>query len=92
MDISPVKYERHLFVCVNEKPGQCCGPAGGQEILDVLRAHVNARGLFHRFNVSKVSCFGHCLAGPTVAVYPEGVILTHVSPRDTEDIIRRFLR
>lgn len=92
MDQSPVKYRRHIFVCVNERSKeQSCGPDGGKEILEALRSHINRNGLFHTYNISKVFCLGHCLQGPTVAVYPEGKIFTRVTKHDIKEIIEKFL-
>jgi len=85
-------YERHVFVCINEKEeGRACCASKGMEILLALRKHVNENQLFHRFNVSKAKCLGHCKDGPTVAIYPEGGIFTHVSLEDVPGLIERFL-
>ena len=93
MKESSKKYERHIFVCVNEKMmgKECCGRKDASDILVALRKHVNDNQLFHRFNISKAKCLGHCLEGPTIAVYPDGKILTEVSSQDVKEIIKKFL-
>ncbi|MBI4148992.1 (2Fe-2S) ferredoxin domain-containing protein [Candidatus Woesearchaeota archaeon] len=94
MELSPVRYQRHIFVCVNEKDygKECCGFKQGPEILQILRDHVNKSGLVGKYNITKSRCLGHCLQGPTIAIYPEGKIFVHVTVEDTKRIIEEFLR
>ena len=93
MELVPAKYERHIFVCVNEREdGNCCAKRGSNEILKALRDHINSKGLFHRYNVSKSLCLGHCDFGPTIAVYPDGYIFRRVTMEDTKKIIEEFLK
>ena len=92
MEESPKKYERHVFVCINERVGkQACGPDGGEAILQELRQHINQSGLVHKYNVSKVKCLGHCLEGPAIAIYPEGKILVKIKPEDITEIKQKYL-
>ncbi|MBI4174942.1 MAG: (2Fe-2S) ferredoxin domain-containing protein [Candidatus Aenigmarchaeota archaeon] len=93
MELVPVKYERHIFVCVNEREeGDCCAKRNSSDILMALRNHINRNGLVHRYNVSKSKCLGHCAFGPTIAVYPDGLIFRRVNMEDTKEIIEKFLR
>ncbi len=92
MEQVPVKYKRHIFVCVNyREQGDCCSGRDSVEILKALREHVNRNGLFHLFNVSKSLCLGHCSEGPTIAVYPDGKIFKRVALGDVEKIIEDYL-
>ena len=92
MELVPVKYERHIFICVNEREeGDCCAGRGSNDILMALRNHINRNGLVNRFNVSKSKCLGHCAFGPTIAIYPDGLIFRRVSMDDTKQIIEKFL-
>ena len=87
-----VKYKRHIFVCINErKEGECCAKRGSLEILRALREHVNKYGLFHKFNITKTKCLGHCEEGPTIAIYPDGKIFKHVTINDVPKIIKQYL-
>jgi len=89
----PVKYQRHIFVCINEREdGECCAKRGSAEILKALREHVNRNGLMGKYNVTKTKCLGHCEEGPTIAVYPDGKIFTGVTLSDTAEIIQKFLQ
>ncbi len=93
MEQIPVKYERHIFVCVNErKDGKdCCASRESIYILKALRDHINKNALFHKFNVSKSLCLGHCSEGPTIAIYPDGKLFKKVSMKDVPEIIESYL-
>jgi len=92
METLPVHYKRHIFVCVNSRDsGECCKQKDSEQILLKLREHVNSKGLFHAYNVSKSLCLGHCSNGPTIAIYPEGRILRKVSLKDVDEIIKEYL-
>ena len=91
MEQVPVKYQRHIFVCVNEREqGDCCANKGA-DILRALRDHVNKNGLFGKFNITKTKCLGHCAEGPTIAIYPDGKIFKKVSTDDVKEIIEKYL-
>ncbi len=92
MELVPAKYKRHIFVCVNDREeGDACAKRDSEKIVDALRNHVNSKGLFHKYNISKSKCLGHCAHGPTIAVYPEGFIFRKVTLEDTQKIINEFL-
>ncbi len=93
MELVQAKYERHIFVCVNERSeGDCCAGRDSEMILNMLRDHVNRNGLFHKYNITKSKCLGHCAYGPTIAVYPDGLIFRRVTLDDTKKIIDEFLK
>lgn len=93
MELVPAKYERHIFVCVNERPeGDCCAGRNSETIFNMLRDHINRNGLFHKYNITKSKCLGHCAFGPTIAVYPDGFIFRKVSTDDVKKIIDEFLK
>ena len=92
MELVPTKYERHIFVCVNDREqGDACFKRGSENIVKALREHINKNSLFHRYNVSKSKCLGHCAFGPTIAIYPDGLIFRKVTKEDTKEIIEKFL-
>lgn len=93
MRLAPHRYQRHVFVCVNEKDfgKHCCGRNGSWDILKALRDHVNKNGLMARYNITKSLCQGHCLEGPAITIYPDGKTFTSVSMDDVPSIIEEFL-
>ncbi|MEK6936456.1 MAG: (2Fe-2S) ferredoxin domain-containing protein [Nanoarchaeota archaeon] len=93
MELVDKKYKRHIFVCINDKENEeCCAKKNSEQILKILRQHVNENGLMSLYNITKTKCLGHCLEGPTIAVYPEGLIFKKVSIEDTQKIINEFLK
>jgi len=92
MEEVEVKYKRHIFVCLNKREDkENCFDRESEKILLKLRDHVNSKGLMHSFNISKSLCLGHCLNGPTVAIYPDGKILRKVTLEDVDKIIEEYL-
>ena len=92
MELVNQKYKRHIFVCINERENEeCCAQKQSNEILKILRDHVNRNGLLSLFNITKTKCLGHCNEGPTIAIYPEGLIFKKVTLEDTKKIIQEFL-
>lgn len=92
MELIQKKYKKHIFVCINDKEeGECCAKKDSNEILRILREHVNNNGLMHIYNITKTKCLGHCNEGPTIVIYPEGLFFRKVTIEDTKKIIKEFL-
>ncbi len=93
MELIPKKYKRHIFVCINDKEeGDCCAKRDSEKILKILREHINQNSLMSTYNVTKTKCLGHCLEGPTIAIYPEGLFFKKVTVEDAKNIIGEFLK
>lgn len=88
-------YQRHLFVCTNQKiPGKkCCAGGGGEAIFEYLKAQLLEMGLYGpgKIRVSKSGCLGRCGSGPCVVVYPEGIWYQYSSSEDIDEIIKQHL-
>ncbi|MBI2108522.1 (2Fe-2S) ferredoxin domain-containing protein [Candidatus Woesearchaeota archaeon] len=93
METIPIKYKRHVFVCLNKRdaPRESCSAKDSEKILTELRQHVNSNGLTGTYNITKTLCLGHCNEGPTIAIYPDGKILRKVSMADVPRIIEEYL-
>ena len=91
----PLRYERHVFVCINERtaddPRGCCTDRGSHAVLDALKGGAHARGLKGRVRVNKAGCLDQCAKGVSVVVYPEGVWYGGVTPADCDEIVERHL-
>jgi (2Fe-2S) ferredoxin len=89
------RYERHIFVCVNERspddPRGSCAAKGSAEIRDRLKAELKQRGLSRRMRANQAGCLDLCELGPTVVVYPEQVWYAGVTIADVPEIIERHL-
>lgn len=72
-----VGFERHVFVCTNDRkaghPRGCCGSTVGGDLRDRLRQASDGAGLKGRVRINKAGCLDFCELGPTVVVYPEGI-------------------
>jgi (2Fe-2S) ferredoxin len=85
-----VPYERHVFVCENERPAEnprgCCAAKGGSEVRAALKKRVIEAGLRGRVRINKAGCLDRCEEGLTVVVYPEAVWYRRVTLADVDEI------
>ena len=89
------RYERHLFVCVNERPAGhprgCCLAKGSGELRDAFKKALKSRGLAGRVRANKAGCLDTCEQGISVVVYPEGVWYGGVTLADVDEIVERHI-
>ncbi|MCP4182485.1 MAG: (2Fe-2S) ferredoxin domain-containing protein [Hyphomicrobiales bacterium] len=87
--------EKHVFVCVHERPADhpdgSCGIKGSKQIVDGFAKEFQERNLWGRFKLNTTSCLGTCEHGPSVLVYPEGVLYQKVQAEDINVIIDKHL-
>ena len=87
--------ERHLFVCLNERPTggkPSCGARGSAELFAALQRAVGARPeLWGRVAVTSSGCLGPCFEGPSAVVYPDGVWYCGARATDAEEIVDTHL-
>lgn len=81
-----------MFVCINRRaddnPKGCCMAKGSEEVYQVLKAEVAARG-FHkiRARVCTSSCLDQCEQGVSILVEPDHLFYGHVTIADVPDIV-----
>ena len=89
------KYQRHVFVCTNQRePGSarpCCNADGKSQLHALLKQAVDAAGLKGTVRVNKAGCLDQCEHGPTVVVYPEAVWYGGVGAADVAEIVESHL-
>jgi len=89
------KPEKHVFICLNSRPPNhpkgSCTANGAQDVLMEFGRQLEERQLFGRFKITRTSCLGPCELGPTVLIYPEGLMYTGVQPGDVREIIEEHL-
>ena len=87
------KYDRHIFVCINERPEDspkwCCAAKGGKDIRFEFVKLISQHGLKGKVRSNKSGCLDACELGPTVVVYPEGFWYTGVSLEDVPEIFEK---
>lgn len=89
------KPEKHVFICLNVRPPGhpkgSCTQNGAQDLMTEFGQQLEARQLFGRIAVTRTGCLGPCDLGPTVLVYPEGVMYGKVTTADVAEIVEEHL-
>lgn len=90
----PLFFERHVFVCTNERPAGhprgCCKGKNSEKLRDYLKARVKEIGL-ERVRINSAGCLDRCELGPTVVIYPEGVWYSPKNTADMDEIVKVHL-
>ena|SRR3990167_5317641 len=88
-------YDKHIFVCTNQKTDDkvCCAAAGGRELFLDLKKQILDLALsgVKNVRVSQSGCLGHCKFGPCVVVYPEAKWYLGVTLSNVEQIVNNLL-
>lgn len=88
-------FQRHVFVCVNERPPDhprgSCKQKGGAEVRDALKKALAARGVKSEVRANNAGCLDQCERGITVVVYPEQVWYGGVTVADVDELVERHL-
>lgn len=88
-------FERHVFVCTNERasdnPRGCCKSKGAVDVRDKLKQELTARGLHKMIRANSAGCLDQCAHGVSLVVYPEQVWYAGVRVDDVVEIVERHL-
>ncbi len=88
-------FERHVFVCTNERaaghPRSCCSAKDSVSIREALKARCTQERLGARVRINKSGCLEQCEHGPTIVVYPEAIWYGFVKLEDVEEIVQSHL-
>ena len=90
------KPNKHVLVCVQGRPEGhprgSCQAAGCAPVWQAFSDAFAARKLWEQgLQLTNTGCLGPCPTGPSVLVYPEGIMYAHVTPGDVEEIIDKHL-
>ena len=88
--------KKHVLVCVQGRPAghprSSCQDKGCGAVWQVFADEFHSRNLWGAgFSLASTSCLGPCHLGPSVLVYPEGIMYTGVTPADVAIIIDEHL-
>ncbi len=87
--------EKHVFVCTQNRPQGhprgSCASSGCAEIMDAFMDEIQVRNLFEKIALTNTGCMGPCGMGPSVLVYPEGVMYGKLKKDDVKTIIEQHL-
>ena len=89
------KFERHIFICTNQRPPEnlrgCCDPEALGTLQLAFKKELAVRGLKDRVRANRAGCLDQCEHGPTVVVYPDAVWYGGVTHADVNEIIESHL-
>ncbi|MGA7178659.1 MAG: (2Fe-2S) ferredoxin domain-containing protein [Thiobacillaceae bacterium] len=87
--------EKHVFVCSQARPSghprSSCTEKGCREVLDEFYFQFQQRQCFDKVAITATGCLGPCGSGPSVLVYPEGVMYGVVTKDDVTAIFEQHL-
>jgi len=89
-----MKFEKHVFVCTNQrKEGErkSCGEQCGMELVKTFKKILKEKGLKGNIRAQRAGCLDACDFGPSVVVYPEGIYYGGVQPEDINEIVEEHL-
>ncbi len=86
---------RHVFVCSQARPPGhprgSCAQKGCREVVDEFMTQWQQRQCFAQVAVTATGCLGPCGIGPSVLVYPEGIMYGNVTKADVSEIFDEHL-
>jgi len=87
--------EKHVFVCMQNRPEGHPRPACAQRnctaVAEEFFFTLQQSQLFNKVQVTTTGCLGPCSEGPSVLVYPEGVMYGRVRKEDVATIFEEHL-
>jgi (2Fe-2S) ferredoxin len=85
------KFEKHIFVCGNQRPPGhprgCCDPEGKAALQKLFKQKLKERGLKGTVRANQSGCLDQCEHGPNLVVYPDAIWYGRVSAADVDEII-----
>jgi len=89
------KFERHVFICTNERDESAarpsCLPDGSKKLKGAFKDALKDAGLKNRVRANESGCLDQCEHGPVVVVYPDAVWYGFVKAKDVEEIVTEHL-
>jgi (2Fe-2S) ferredoxin len=89
-----MKYEKHIFVCINERTDgrKSCGELYGMSLVNAFKERINKDRINASVRAQKAGCFDVCEFGPAIVVYPEGIFYGAVNEADVEEIYNSHIK
>ena len=81
------KFKNHILVC----GGTGCRASQSEDIINNLKAEIEANGLQSSVQVVTTGCFGFCEKGPVVKIIPDNTFYVSVKPEDVSELILEHL-
>ena len=87
-------FEKHIFVCTNQRTNsekRSCGEQHGLDLTAAFKKAIKDKNLDMPIRAQRAGCLGICDFGPTVAIYPEGTFYVNVQLNDVEEIVQKHI-
>jgi len=89
------KPEKHIFICTQQRPmahpRSSCAEKDCTAVMEEFLWQTQQRELFDKIQVTATGCMGPCSEGPSVLVYPEGVMYGGIKKEDVNTIFDEHL-
>ena len=90
-----MKYNKHIFICINERAESStkgdCSSVGGKEIRMRFVELINKYQLKGKVRANKSGCLDVCEMGPAIVIYPLGVWYTNFELSDVDEIFEKSI-
>jgi len=73
----------HILVCA----GTGCTSSLSAQVAEQLQVELDKLNLGKEVKIVKTGCFGLCQKGPIVAIHPDRIFYSHVTPADAAEIV-----
>lgn len=80
-------YRAHVLVC----GGSGCFSNNSYDVIDALEKNLKKNNLDSEVRIVRTGCFGLCVAGPIVVIFPEGTFYCKVTTDDVPEIVEEHL-
>jgi len=88
-------FEKHVFICMNERDESASRPSclneGSKKLKSAFKDAIKEAGLKHSVRANEAGCLDQCEHAPVVVVYPEAVWYGFVTAADAEEIVSEHL-
>ncbi|MFH0728542.1 MAG: NADH-ubiquinone oxidoreductase-F iron-sulfur binding region domain-containing protein [Pseudomonadota bacterium] len=75
--------------CIAICAGTGCLGLGNERVISAFVEEIKKQSMETRVDIRATGCHGFCEQGPNVAIYPEEIYYTGVTPKDVPEIISR---
>jgi (2Fe-2S) ferredoxin len=87
--------KKHVFLCLQNRPAGhprgSCQSKDSASLYQTFSDELARREIRDKVRLTLTGCLGPCDQGPSVLVYPDGVLYGHVTKEDITPIIEQHL-
>ncbi len=90
-----MRYERHIFICTNERapgsPRGCCKEKGADQVRARFKEALKERRLHGKVRANAAGCLDICEHGVVAVVYPDAIWYGGLTAADVDEIIESHI-